>query len=136
MEDINENTKNLYVIKRRLAELKKRPGYNDFVYYVGRFALHMYTNSIQDPASLDPDDTVVKYDKLDVSLHEISKNGIDTIVGLSSDPRFREYRPIIYNFFESPNGLVNLGDGREMPLTYVCELVKYLHRLSKLTAFA
>lgn len=135
MEDINENVKNLYVIKRKLAELKKRPGYNDYVYYIGNFALHMYTNSIQDPARLDPNDSLVKHEKLDITLHEITKNKTDHLIDLRGDSRFKEYRPIIYNFWEGPNGIVNLSDGREMPLIFVCELIKYLHRLSKLTAF-
>lgn len=136
MEDINENTKNLYVIKRRLADLKKRPGYNDYVYYVGKYALHIYTNSIQDPASLDPNDSVVKYDKVDVNLHEENpRTNSYRIISLRDDSRFSNYKPIQYNFFDGPNGRINLSDGREMPVIYVCELIKYLHRLSNLSAF-
>lgn len=132
---IMENVKNIYVIKRKLSELKKRAGYNDYVYYVGHFILHIYTNSIQDPGSLDPNDCITKYDKVDVSLLESSKNNQNVIVGLRDDSRFKNYRPIIYSFFDGANGIVNLSDGREMPIINLCELIKYLHRLSNLTAF-
>lgn len=136
MEDINDNTKNLYVIKRRLAELKKRTGYNDYVYYVGNFIIYIFTNRIQEPTiSCDPDDSIVKYKKLDITLQELSKKDVYRIVDLISDPRFAEYKPILYNYWEGPYGITNMGDGHDMPLNSLCELIKYLHRLSNLTAF-
>lgn len=135
MEDINDNVKNIYTIKRRLAALKKREGYNDFVYYVGNYVVHIHTNSIQDPASLDPNDTVVKHETVDVSLQESCKRFEYRYVSLRDDSRFSSYRPIQYNYFDGPNGRINFSDGKDMPIIHLCELIKYLHRLSKLTAF-
>jgi hypothetical protein len=132
---IMENIKNIYVIKRKLSELKKRAGYNDYIYYVGQFIVHIYTNSIQDPGSLDPNDCITKYDKVDITLLESSKNNQNSTINLRDDSRFKSYRPIIYSFFDGPNGIVNFSDGREMPIINLCELIKYLHRLSNLTAF-
>lgn len=131
MEDINEDTKNLYIIRRRLSELKPMgtPLSPSFHYYVGCF--HVIFRA----PSADKNKSLVQYPELDVTVSEmfnkpdkISLNH-EFIIDLEKDSRFVNYKPIKYS--KLPYG----NSGRNMPIHHVCELVKYLHRLSNLTAF-
>ena len=129
MEDLNDNTRNLYIIKRRLAELKRVPPNSYFSYYVGDFRV-----KIGLPRGLyfrDLNESLVSHDILDVSLWEqkrlpTGKKYYDWI-DLDQDSRFAHYKPIKYDVS---------SDGEDMPLMTLCELCKYLHRLSNLAVFA
>jgi len=131
MEDINDNTNNLYIIKRRLAELKRSKFYPNYQYYVGRFKVYIHCNYNSD----NPDIKLLNCNQFDVGVYELERYDVPTHLDLRIDARFSSYKPIMYNYFEGPNGIVNFSDGLDMPLVNLCELIKYLHRLSNLTAF-
>lgn len=132
MEDIDSNTKNFYIARRRLAALEKRNGH--FEYWVGGFGLKIFTDKIQEHASPE-DDRITLHNKLDVHLYELvrDKDGsgrkVESYVHLEKDPRFSEYEPIKYHKY------AGLSDGSNMPIDKLCELVIYLHRLQKIIAF-
>ena len=130
MEDIfdkEENAKNIYVIRHKLADLKEYGG--SYTMDVGPFKIILYGTKTVAKYS-----NVLQYEKLHVTLSE--KNGqYYSHVDLREDVRFKDYKPIQYNTFEGPNGTVNFSDGRDMPILHLCELIKLLTRLSNLTAF-
>lgn len=136
MEDINENTRNVYIVRRKLAELKL---WNEslYRYFVGNFEVQIFPREIQD---IRPNeklaDNLLKYKTVNITLWENSKSGDNKIVRLLDDPRFKNYEPIQYNIHHTPSGKLNFSNGDNMPITHLCELIKYLHRLSNLTAFA
>ncbi len=134
MEDLNQYVKNIYIIRRRLAEIRKRPGDSYFEYWVGdKFRVLMYPRDIQDLGHQDDKDlSVIHFDKVDVNIYD-AKRGSDgfmhtTYIYLDRDSRFINYEPIKYKQYGA-------HDGREMPINILCELIKYLHTISKLTAF-
>lgn len=135
MEDFNENTKNLYVVRRRLAELVKPPGSSCFHYYIGNFIIKIFTDRIQEHSNRGPEDRITHHDIVDINLVEIKRfkggNGATTeeYIDLEHDSRFKNYQPIKYAEW------AGYSQGREMPINHLCELVKYLHRLSNLSAF-
>lgn len=133
MEDLSKFLKNTYVIRRKLAELFKRPGDNHFEYWVGnKFRVNIYVRDIQDLGHEDVNDRVTLHDKVDVNVYDIYKDNDGfqraDYIYLDKDSRFINYEPIKYK----PYGMT---DGREMPLNNLCELIKYLHIISKLTVF-
>jgi hypothetical protein len=133
MEDINENTKNLYIVRRRLAERTKRPGVPYFEYFVGNFLVKINPNKIQEHKDFGPVDRITHHNVLQVSLYEEKRyddNRVyDSYVDLEKDSRFKNYKPIKYH------EISGYSDGREMPINHLCELIIYLHRLSNLSAF-
>ena len=141
MEDVfnkEENQKNIYVIKHKLAELKKYPNASDWEWNIGDFRVVIRVPEEDYWKARDnKDDSIVKHDKLDVTLYEASKANpsLTNYVNLRDDPRFKSYKPIQYNTLDLPGGAINLSDGQGMPLINLCELIRYLHRLSNLTAF-
>lgn len=133
MEDINDNTRNLYIIKRRLAERKREGSYGPYwTYYVGNFIVEITPFNNKNIY-----DSVVQYECLNVSLFEETKpklSPMDKLVTnykkniyLLNDPRFINYEPL-----KKSEGLNGIG----MPLVTLCELIKYLHRLSNLNVFS
>lgn len=130
-----ENAKNIYVIRHKLGGLKPVAGRSDrWEYAVGNFIVVMYCYDIQEtpPSQID---NPLKHTHLDVILNEYKKDGTGNKVSLRDDPRFKNYEPIQYNVIESPGGRLNLSNGDKMPVPHLCELIRYLHRLSNLTAF-
>lgn len=129
MEDINENTKSLYIVRRRLAERTKRPGLNFFDYYVGNFLIKIKTRAPHGNSS----DRITFHDILDVSLSEEKRYSdgrlYDSTIDLERDSRFKNYKPI------KCHDISGYSNGREMPINHLCELIIYLHRLSNLSAF-
>lgn len=130
--DINDNVKNLYIIKKRLSDVKlNRHGY--FEYYVGNlFLIKMFTvEKFPKPSEIL---TLNQY--LDVSIYSLTRDKDNTNktnqthIPLDSDPRFKNYKPIQYADFPWNN------NGSKMPILQLCELVKYLHRLANLKAFS
>lgn len=131
--DQEEYAKNIYVIRHKLADLK--PINNSrWEYPVGRFNVVMYPYQIQDTPHHQYDN-IIKHEKLSVVINETTKSGSTSSISLRDDPRFKNYEPIQYNVFESPLGKINLSNGDNMPILHLCELIRYLHRLSNLTAF-
>jgi hypothetical protein len=128
----DDHPKNIYVIRRRLADLKPIGSRWEFV--IGNFTVVMFPYEVGD---VPPDqvDTPVRHKELSVVLNEKSKNGTTSSVSLRDDHRFKHYEPIQYNVIETPSGKINLSNGDHMPILQVCELIRYLHRLSNLTAF-
>lgn len=132
--DQEKNAKNIYVIRRKLSILKKVPGRSHYEYRVGNFVLSIFTHAIQD----EPDDglgCLLKHQTVSINLEELNKSGVSSYIYIWNDSRFKNYEPIQYNVVKTPNGLVNLSDGLDMPILHLCELIRYLHRLSNLTAF-
>jgi len=136
MEDINENTRNAYIIRRKLAELK--PHNNTmYRYFVGHFEVQIYPHEIQDIRPHEKlADNLLKYKTVHVTLWEEGKKSGQQIVRLLDDPRFKNYEPIQYDVHTTPSGKLNFSNGDRMPIPYLCELIKYLYRLSNLSAFA
>lgn len=129
----DDNPKNIYVIKRKLADLKPYGGHR-WEMSIGNFTVVMFPYETGDvpPGQVD---TPVRHEKLSVVLNERTKGGTTSSVSLRDDQRFKNYEPIQYNVIETPNGKINLSNGDNMPLLQLCELIRYLHRLSGLTAF-
>ncbi len=129
----DDNPKNIYVIMRKLADLKPING-TRWEYVVGRFIVNIYPYEIGDvpPGQVD---TPVRHEKVSVVVNETTKSGVTSSVSLRDDPRFKNYEPIQYNVMVTPNGKINLSNGDNMPILHLCELIRYLHRLSNLTAF-
>jgi hypothetical protein len=131
--DQEQFAKNIYVIRHKLGELKIISGHR-WEYQVGQYTVIIYPYDIGDvpPADID---NILKRDKVSVVLNERSKLGVVSSISLLDDPRFKNYEPIQYNVIESPGGRLNLSNGDNMPILHLCELIRYLHRLSNLTAF-
>lgn len=133
--DKEENAKNIYVIRHKLGLRKPVHGNSGrWEYAVGNFNVVMFAYDTGDvPPSQQ--DSILRFETVDVVLNEFTKDGTASSVRLNDDPRFKNYEPIQYNVIESPGGRINLSNGNKMPILHVCELIRYLHRLSNLTAF-
>lgn len=133
-EDFNDLVNNTYVIRRRLADLTPIDGW--YYYFVGDFILKILVESErQYSRSSGKSCSLVTRDTLDeVDLFEIQrlKNGTkcQSFVSLDRDVRFKNYQPIKYNV------LPGYSTGKDMPAQCLCELVRYLHKITKLSAFA
>lgn len=136
METEEDNLKNVYVIKQKLAELKPITANTGrrFIYYVGEsFTVNIDLND----GIYDPDDRITKhgdvnifvYENLRILLSDGTYKNTQYYLNLDSDPRFKNYKPIQYHEFPWCN------IGKHIPIMYLCELIKYLHRLSNLSAF-
>jgi hypothetical protein len=83
---------------------------------------------------ISEDDTVVKHKVVDVDLFEMHRRldnkRIAIYIDLETDNRFKNYKPIKYH------ELPGYSHGINMPIDYLCELIKYLHKLTNLVAFA
>lgn len=128
----DDNPKNLYVIRRKLAALHPGVGGSWFM-TIGNFNLRILV-PFNEPGR--EKSCVLDYKKIDANLIEYNKGGGYNFVDLRSDPRFSSYQPILYDTYKSPNSIINMGDGHGMPILQLMELIRYLHRLSNLTAFA
>jgi len=133
----DDNPPDLNVIRRKLAGLKKNgAGYR---LDIGHYVLRIFP-TLDYEESNPHEDNILKYEVVDVDLYEAIPTGdlehqnIRRLF-LREDVLFCNYEPIQYNYFTGSNGRVNLSDGNKMPISYLCELIKYLHRLSNLTAF-
>ncbi len=132
--DQEEYAKNIYVIRHKLASLKSIRGNGHYEYPVGSFIVHIYLYDIQDTPSVEKS-AILAQEKVSIVLNETTKSGITSSISIRDDSRFKNYEPIQYNVIESPNGRINLSNGDNIPILHLCELIRYLHRLSNLTAF-
>lgn len=134
--DQKENAKNIYVIRHKLNDLKRGPHTNHFEWRIGPFVVKIFPDEHGDPAAHE---YLTQYDTVTVHVYEPRRQADGAsqqqYVSLQEDSRFKNYQPIQYNVFESPTGSINLSDGQDMPIAHLCELIRYLHRLSNLTAF-
>jgi hypothetical protein len=124
--------KNLYVIRRKLAALKRPVGFGDWKITIGPFNLSIlppYGSGLQV-------EYITQLVAVDINLREMDQRGNSLYVSLREDPRFKDYKPIMYNTFNGANGIVNMSSGEGMPILQLMELIKYLHRLANLIAFA
>lgn len=129
--------KNIHVIRQKLASLKKAPKQNHFEYYIGKFKLNIWLDKIQEHTSPD-DDNILRHAKVNVDVYEIARDRTDRLynwVYLNRDLRFKDYEPIqsIYDPGDWRNRI--RANGQDMPILQLCELIKYLHRLSNLSVF-
>lgn len=133
MEDVNQYVRNTYVIRRKLAELRKHPDSNWFEYWIGeKYLVKIFTHRIQDQ-ELDPaTDSIVHHATVDVNVYDLKRDSSGILqadyIYLHRDSRFTNYEPIKYKDF-------GWTDGQDMPINQLCELIKYLHIISKLHAF-
>jgi len=131
--DKEEYAKNIYIIRRKLSELKAING-SRWEYAVGNFVVNMYPYEIGD-VPRGQLDSPVRHEKLSVVVNEKTKSGSVSSISLRDDSRFKNYEPIQYDVIETPSGKINVSNGDNMPILHLCELIRYLHRLSNLTAF-
>lgn len=92
--------------------------------------LQIHTERTQEPINYT--DCITDYPIVDVTLSEKMRisaypNEAYVIINLEKDLRFKGYSPIKYKEFEG------LSNGQEMPIAHLCELIKYLYRLNKLS---
>lgn len=132
-----ENAKNFYLARRQLAELKCREHESQFTYYVGNFILRIQTDVtcshnrplIEENTYVYVDDNILKHTTVEVYPYEVIR-GVEQYITLDMDPRFKNYEPIRYA------GPYDRNVGSKMPINALCELIKYLSKLSDLSAFA
>ena len=129
-----ENVANIYVIKRKLAELKRSPARNFYEYDVGRFTVYIFAYDIQDIPK-EEIQSIVQCKTVDVIVVERNKDNAVSSISIRDDARFKDYKPIQYDVISTFYGTTNVGTGNGMPIIHLCELIRYLHRLSNLTAF-
>lgn len=129
----DDNPKNIYVIRRKLAALKIVRGH--WEYPVGNYTLHIYSYAMQDVPGSVEELNVLNCETVNVVLNATTKSGTTSSISLRDDPLFKNYEPIQYNVLETPGGKINLSNGDNMPIAHLCELIRYLHRLSDLKAF-
>ena len=135
METFEEDDpKNIYVNRRNLGLLKRVSGRKYFEYKIGYFTVIIYTYEAPEPPPTDPDN-ILTHQTVSVVVNEKTKDGISSSIHLREDSRFKDYKPIQYDIIQTPTGSFNLSDGRGMPITHLCELIRYLNRLYNLTAF-
>lgn len=130
-ESINDDVKNLYVIKKRLSDVKmNKHGY--FEYFVGNSYLIKIYPLEKFPT---PVETITLNEKVNIFLYKLTKFHqnpnllTEEFIDISSDSNFKNYQPIQYT---NPPSLSN---GKKIPILQLCELVKYLHRLANLKVF-
>ena len=119
-------------IRKRLA-LLPRIRRNFFQYDVGRFSVVIFTYETGDTPPPEPD-SIVNHKKVHIIINEKINKIVNTI-NLLEDMRFKDHKPLQYMVIPTINGGVSIGDGGNMPIGTLCELIKYLHRLSNLTVF-
>jgi hypothetical protein len=133
MEDINQYVRNTYVIRRKLAELRQHPDNNCFEYWVGdKYLVKIFTHRIQNQGQDPATDSIVHHAAVDVNVYDLKRDSSGILqanyIYLEKDLRFSNYEPIKYKQY-------GWSDGQEMPIDQFCELIKYLHIISKLHAF-
>lgn len=132
MKDINDNVKFPYVIRRRLGDLRSVDSALRWEYWIdNKFQVCLFGDRIQDPREAAPNSAPTHFQTLDVNVYDIKRDEsgeTKTYINLVTDSRFYNYQPIKYKQHGH-------SDGDDMPLHVVCELIAYLHTISKLSAF-
>jgi len=121
-------------IKKELSLLKREENRSHYKYQVGPLFVIIHTSRIQEHPIPDAQDNILNHEVVDVYLFE-TQRGDDpcfteyVAIELEKDSRFKNYLPIKYREW------AGYSTGVEMPISHLCELIKYLHRLSKLSTF-
>ena len=124
--------KDIVAIEQHLSQVRLPTGRHFFWYSVGDFAIWIHPCRSDGFGSFCETDRITQYEKVDIALYEnrrqedgyLCLEGVD----LEYDIRFAHYQPIKYSHEV-------LSTGTDMPVTHLCQLIKYLHRLCHLTAF-
>jgi hypothetical protein len=134
-----ENSKNIYVIKHKLSELRLKPGMNCYNYQVGKFIVRIFTTRSKRLHSTTSReyDRITQHEEVRVNLYE-TKRLVDTHmsvardigtyenpINIMKDERFQAWTLTVPEPFAHS----------KMTVIQLCELIKYLYRLSNLTAF-
>jgi hypothetical protein len=131
-----ENSKNIYVIRHKLSELKKITGRSYYEWRIGPFVVRIFNRADEHNIPY-----ITQCEMVDVEIREASRRDdqevLDNVISLKEDSRFKNYKPIQYNTWKNPDDghIINFSDGDNIPISYLCELIRYLHRLANLTAF-
>ena len=121
-------------IKIKLSSMQIDLDQSYFYYDAGIFYLKIFTWRIQDnkpsPENII-NERITNHDVVDVYLFKGSgQNGKwEEKIYLEKHNLFKDYKPIKYSDYSG------LSTGVEMPISHLCELIKYLHRLDNLTLF-
>lgn len=132
MEELDP--KNISVIRQKLATLKPAPNQTHYEYYVGNFKINIWLDKIQEHAA-SFSEKILDHATVNIDVFEISNrdNQLYDWVYLDRDSRFTDYEPIQYSYL--PGRYQKKTSGQDMPILQLCELIKYLYRLSNLNAF-
>jgi hypothetical protein len=138
--ELEENLNNSYLVKRRLATLKKLPGDRCFHLKIGDFHIRLYANAdysnppnIELPRVTDYKNVTFElwedYNHLDPNTNLIVKGRLK--IELYSDYRFA----LFYEELKYTKEDFNWRQGRLMPIPIVCDLIKHIDRINELVAF-
>lgn len=110
-----------------LLESVKKSSNSKFEFKIGRFYIDIFSYDIGD-VDLFPhqNEPITFHDFVYVYVYE---SKLKKLVNLETDYRFKDYKPIKYSDFSG------YSNGDRMPLSNLYELVKYLVRLNKISAF-
>lgn len=128
---------NIYFIKQELSKLRRWGSAFEAYYIDHKFVVKIFCPldeyGVRSLSRLSHDH-ITQYEKIDVNVYDLFKDGSESYINLDTDPRFKDYTPIQHptNFAGNP---VVIRTGIGMPIINLCELIKYLHRLSKISAF-
>ena len=126
--EVIDNVNNIYVIKRNLAILKRFEPEGHFEYTVGKFILKIFTHRVGSSPTSNKNDRITSYEKVDVNLYE--KNGTDIFDYIKPYNDSRLLNCPAINFEGS-----NFYDLSGIPVINLCELIKFLYKISNLSAF-
>jgi hypothetical protein len=122
-------------IKQKLDQLQLVPFTNYFIWDADYFLIYIWPHRYSDTL-VSGSKLLSTYSKVDIILYE--RTGIDSAsyISLRTDPRFKDYEPIQYNVIYTPNGsILTAADGNDIPINHLCELIRYIERLTNLVAF-
>lgn len=127
-------TKDISEIKKELSLLKRRENRSFYNFCIGQFYINIFTFRIQEHPILDAQDNIMNHEMVDVYLYEPYRSDDPHFIEysevfLEKDSRFKDYAPIKYSEW------AGYSTGVEMPISHLCELINYLHRLDKLSTF-
>lgn len=115
------------IILQKLSKLIRQHNNPCYIYYIAIFKIEIYTHRIQEHPPLDKLDSILNHEVVDVYVFELNKTNTFTLIDLEEDIRFANYFPIKYRKWSG------YSTGVEMPITHLCELIKYLYKLSGLS---
>ena len=110
-----------------LLESVKKEHISKFSLRIGHFDVDIFTFDIGDVDSLPHQNELITfYDFVYIYVYE---SEFRKLTNLETDYRFKDYKPIKYS------DIPEYSNGDKMPLSNLYELVKYLFRLNKISAF-
>lgn len=127
-------SKDIVEIREELNLLRRVNNRSHYNYCIGPFSIKIYTSRIQEQPIPTDQDNIMNHEVVDVYVFESRRTNDPHFtehiaIHLEKDARFKHYTPIKYSEW------ADYSTGVEMPISHLCELIKYLHRLSKLSIF-